>query len=90
MPANAALRCQSNIAARSSWAADDGVVGASKNIVPVASRTSGRGREICNRFRALSRRYREKLGEPNEARDQPTALVAGTRGDETRDAGNSR
>jgi hypothetical protein len=28
MPANAALRCQSNKADRSSWAADDGVVGA--------------------------------------------------------------
>ena len=28
MPANAALRCQSNKADLSSWAADDGVVGA--------------------------------------------------------------
>ena len=37
-----------------------------------------------NRFRAFSRRYSEKLDEPNEARDQTPALVAKACGDETR------
>jgi hypothetical protein len=42
-----------------------------------------RGREKDNRFCALSRRYREKLGKPNEVRDQATALVTKACGDET-------
>jgi hypothetical protein len=42
MPANAALRCQSNKADRSSWAHDDGVVGTDlQKYCPVVSATSG-------------------------------------------------
>ena len=40
--------------------------------------------EVDNRFCAHGRRYREKLGEPNEARDQGAALVAETSSDEPR------
>jgi hypothetical protein len=57
-----------------------------RGLIKVLPRRLGnvwRGREIDNRFRALSRRYREKLGEPNEARDQTTASVAKACGDET-------
>ena len=36
-----------------------------------------------DRFRALFRRYREKLGDPDQARDQATALVGKSCGDET-------
>ena len=36
-----------------------------------------------DRLCALIRGYREKLGKPNERRDQTAALVAKTRGDET-------
>src|SRR5262245_3975567 len=42
-----------------------------------------RGREIDDCFRTLRRRYRKKLGEPEQARNRPSALVSKARRDET-------
>src|ERR1035438_3386640 len=54
-----------------------------RGLVKVLSRRIGHGRrrrEMDDRLCALIRGYREKLGKPNERRDQTAALVAITRG----------
>ena len=87
MPANAALRCQSNKADRRLGPNDALTDGLIK--VLLRRRQRLRGREIDNRFRALSRRYRKNLASQMRREIKPP-LWSPKRVATKPDAGNSQ